>query len=372
MSVYFFVYFIILLFTILSYKKNMSFGIFYVMFIVLFLLSSFRYDIGRDYSTYRIIFETPEKINSTNEQGFMIINNLLKTCGFSFQSLIIIWSGLTLLFALLFIKENSSEPVFSVFIFYTFSPFFLNSLNTIRQSLCIYIFLYSTKYIRQRKFFKYFLILFIASFISHKSAIVLIPLYFILNKNLNGFIKLLMIFISFFSSTFLEVILSNIPSYSIYLKMNFGAGVSPVLLADFFICTISVILLRKEEDKLFYNISFICLCFLIVLITISGSPVFTPISRINEYFLPAIIILVPEIIKKLKKTNILLFCSAILFFSGIFVLGIVIKGIENENVPYKIFFAKFDIPWIYDTIFIIALCFIFYICAKKRINRYIT
>lgn len=357
MSPYIFLYFIILLFTLISYDRKISKSIIYFLFLCLFVFSAIRYDIGRDYDSYLTIFENPDKMQ-TSEKGFMLFNGLLKNLGFSVQSVIIVFSAITLIFAFLYIEENSSDKSLSIFIFFTFSPFYLGSLNTIRQALAIYVFLYSVKYIKSRKFVRYFLHIVAIAFFAHKSAVILIPLYFVLNHRWNNFFKLSLIIFSILITKILDLIIDATP-YAIYLLGESGTNfLSPVFLVDFIVCFSIAFFLRKSfVYKEYYNIAFLSLCVLIMGVLMNGNPVFVLIARINEYFLASIIVLVPEIIKRFKSKQII-YSVCILGFSLIYILSICINGEANQNTPYKMYFGIYEVNWSTDFIYVILFTFI--------------
>lgn len=367
MSPYLFLYFFLLFITLFVYQRKQSEGIALLFVMALFVFAAIRYDIGRDYDTYLDVFNNPNEIG-TSEKGYMYINSLIKKLGFSFQTVIILFSGLTILFAYLYINENSSDKVLSLFIFFSYSPFYLGSLNTIRQALAIYVFLYSVKFIKEKKIFHYTFVILLLSFFAHKSSIILIPLYFILNKEWKSAFKILLLLFSIILSKSLDIIIKNTP-YAHYLAGGASSGsISPVYIFDIFICFISTYLLRKGNNKVFYNLSFISLCVLLLGIFLQNSPIFVLVARINEYFLPSIIVLVPEIIKKMKNKKIMyLFFTTC--FSGIYLLSIVVNGVTNQNVPFKTYFNVYGIHWFYDFVFILFLIIVYLSIIDKHILR---
>lgn len=88
-------------------------------------------------------------------------------------------------------------------------PVFLEWANIMRQCAVAGIFLYSIKYIEERKVLKYIILIFICS-LMHKSAIILIPIYWILQYKLypkNKYLRIVILIVSIFigqSSTWIS------------------------------------------------------------------------------------------------------------------------------------------------------------------------
>ena len=370
MSVYIFISLPLLFAVFFSYRKNISCELLLFLFIPLFLLSAMRYDIGRDYDTYLRIYETPEQIQ-VHEKGYMLINNFAIQHDLTLQFVIIVYAVFTLTFAYLFISENSKNKILSLFIFYTYTPFYLQTLNTLRQGLAIYIFMYATRYIRERKFFAYCLFILLAAFFAHNSVIVTLPLYFLLNRNYKVPIKVIMIAGSLVMSGLLEIIVKSTP-YAVYLLGGDGeGGFAPIFLLDVFLCGIIAIFFKKKTDTIFYNISFLSLCILSMGIVLKASPIFVVVSRINEFFLPSLIIMIPLFVQELKKYRQIFYYVIIICFFGVFYFSITINGVMNQLVPYKIFFGIFHNDYLLDgvLIFLGTLSFIGTIKSYNKVKR---
>lgn len=368
MSPYIFVCMPLLLVALFSYKKEVSSGILIFLFVPLFLLSAMRYDIGRDYSTYMLIFENPDLIG-VNEKGYMLINNFAIQHGLTLQFVIIIYSMLTLLFAFIFISENSKNKILSLFIFYTYTPFYLQTLNTLRQALAIYIFLYATKYIHKKNFLAYTLYILFAAVFAHNSVIVVLPLYFLLDRKYSNIIKCGLIACFIAVSSLLEFIVQSTP-YAIYLLGDSGAGgFSPVFLMDILLCAL-VVFFQKKTNYIYSNITFFSLCILSMGVFLKASPIFTIVSRINEYFLASLVISISSRINDFRKYKKLLYYASICCFFSVFYFSLSVNGLENQLVPYQTFFNVFHNDIYFDILMIInvlmfALNMLIYAMRRK-------
>ncbi|WP_169310636.1 EpsG family protein [Treponema brennaborense] len=330
-----------------SYPKQISFNVMMFLFIPLFLLSAMRYDIGRDYDSYMIIFNNPEKMQ-VHEKGYMLLNNLAINYDLTLQAVIIIYAMFTSIFAFLFISENSKNKILSLFIFYTYTPFYLQTLNTLRQGLAIYIFMYATRFIRERKLFKYCFFILMAAFFAHSSVLVTLPLYFLLNRKYRTTTKMVLVGIFVGMSSLMHLIIKATP-YAVYLLGSSGEGsFSPVFILDVLLCVVVVLFMVNNHEYIFYNIAFLSICILSMGIALNDSPIFVVVSRINEFFLPGLIIMIPSFIHKQKKYKEIGYYACILCFFCVFYFSILMNGVENQLVPYKTFFGVYHTGIFFD------------------------
>lgn len=376
MEIYIFSALLLLPLVLFSYKKKISVGIILFAFTPLLLLSVLRYDIGCDYSGYLIIFEHPE-IMSVKEKGFMLINAFVKKAGLPFQLVVIIFSLVTLLLIVITIAENSNDILLSIFLFYSYPPFFLDTTNAIRQWFAIGFFLFATRYIKERKPVRYSICIIFAAYFAHTSAIVLLPLYFLLNRDFTYKFKILFLVISFFFAQAIPVIIAASP-YAIYSMGNESDGaLSPVLILDFLL-TVAVVILggKNKKNLIFYNLCLISLGMMIMGISLRKLPVFVLIFRINEYFLPALCICIPDLIISMKEKRNIYRLGCLFAFLMLFYLSVSLNGVRNEICPYQTFFGKFNSDFITDlSIVIIATFFslliLMFAFVKNNIKRHL-
>lgn len=367
MSIYMFVCMPILLTALFSYKRKVAPELLLFLLIPLFLLSAMRYDIGRDYDSYMIIFNHPERMQ-VHEKGYMLINNFAIQHDLTLQFVIILYALLTLIFAYLFISENSKNKILSLLIFYTYTPFYLQTLNTLRQGLAIYIFLFSTRFILKKHFVKYCFFIVFAAFFAHNSVIVTIPLYFLLNKNYKPVMKLIMIGTSVAVSGLLEIVVKATP-YAVYLLGGEEKGTfAPIFLLDVFLCGAIVCLYKNKSECFFYNLTLLSLCILCMGIVLKSSPIFTVVSRINEFFLPSLLITIPSFVQNSRKYRQIFYYLCLFCFLGIFYFSIRINGIINQIVPYNTFFGAFHNDLFIDVI-LIFLGSVFFIGILQSYNN---
>jgi hypothetical protein len=148
-------------------------------------ISGIRWNVGTDYlgylQIYRELIQGIKPWHNRLEDGFLIISKIFARLNFHFSFYFSFWAFLQLFFVYYAFKnERHILPYLGLIIL--FGGQYLLWMNGIRQAIAACIFVFSIQYITNRKFIKYFLTIFFAAFF-HKSAIVLVIFYFILNKD---------------------------------------------------------------------------------------------------------------------------------------------------------------------------------------------
>lgn len=156
-------------------NKLLAFG----AMVSLVLVAGLRSNIG-DTFFYKHIYETNdftwEYINSQKDIGFGILQKILKTYSDDPQILIFTTAIITNILIVLVLYKYSRMFELSTYVYIT-GGLFLVSMNGMRQCLAAAIVFTATKYLINGNWFKYMLtVLFASTF--HESALVLIPIYF--------------------------------------------------------------------------------------------------------------------------------------------------------------------------------------------------
>lgn len=171
-----------------SKQKNILFAI---TFFFLFIVSAIRYNVGRDYMdtyvfTYNLV--KADAINIRADIGFFLLNKIVIFFNGSYQWIFVITSFIINIFICKAISRQSENKMLSLFI-YICGSFYFFSMNGVRQSIAIALFYYSLSLIKKRKLLKYMIINLIGSSF-HASALLFLPLYFILDKEFKKNISL--------------------------------------------------------------------------------------------------------------------------------------------------------------------------------------
>lgn len=170
-----------------SKQKNIIYLV--VVLGYMWALATFRYGIGFDYFNYIIISEEiaaansfSQLLNTRMEIGFVLLTKLITMISSSPVVLYGIYSFLILVPVGIFIYRYSPNVWLSLWLYVTLA-FFYTNMNFIRQSLACSIFILGYDFLRKKKLVPYLLItLLAASF--HKTALIMIPIYFLVHITL--------------------------------------------------------------------------------------------------------------------------------------------------------------------------------------------
>lgn len=150
------------------------------VFLILFLLSACRLNVGNDYAKY---VEFMHLVNCDayvpTEIGFNLLVKLLYgLSGYeNFLLVFAFYSFVTVLFFLLAMYEQSDEFRFAFFLFMTLGYYF-QTFSTVRYYLALAVALYSMKFVLRRQWGRFVVLVLLGSAF-HKSLLVVIPLYFL-------------------------------------------------------------------------------------------------------------------------------------------------------------------------------------------------
>lgn len=235
MGVYYFVFIFITIFGLFEYLTGWRW-IGFVSALPLILLAGTRWMTGNDFLSYQSIFynlnsSIAVKEISDIEWGFTLINKVFGSF-FSFEFFIFFYSTCTIILLTIFLFKTDVLPNVSMaLLFYYSRYFFIRDMGQIRSSLAAVICLFAIKYIFQKKFLTFIMIIILASSI-HTAAFIYIPIYFwcnffnkkiTLKKTISWFVfaaifaLIYPVFIPFFSSIF--------PRYISYIN-TFGSQIS--------------------------------------------------------------------------------------------------------------------------------------------------
>lgn len=334
-------------------KKIRKLKILYKIFCILsflppFLVSAFRdYSVGTDTSgTYREIFYNVfYNLGGIRDFGFAFINKIAIWLFNGYYGLLIITSLIFCFLSYKCIFSESKYPTLSVILFFATNVYFL-SMNMIRQSLAISLFILSIPQIKNKSFTKFLLINILAISIHSTSAIYLL-LYFILNKKLK--VKdvifvcgIVIIFREIFGNKIIEF-LCNFEYFrkyfAWYLNSKFSTGELNLysLLINTCILVFLLLINKKANEDKDYNI-------LLWLETLSvASLLFSAnipmMQRISWLFSFPLYIYLPKMFDYISDSKIrfvvkicIISCYLLYMYITIFIRG------YNEVVPYSSIF----------------------------------
>ena len=312
------------------------------------LVSSLRYNVGTDYNAYIEIYN---RINHywtssgawnyyRNEPLFFLINKISYLLFDSYLGVFFLSSLIIHLFIMLGL-DNYKEHIsisFALFIYYMY--FFNFSLNGIRQTIALSIVFFALKYLLQRSFIKYLYWVVVAT-LFHNTAILTIPLYFLIYLNNNPAFKFVY-YLSILLTPFVLIILIgafiNLPileSYSHYvtnkqlvIKPGFAIHILPILI-PVFLFKKNVIRVNTKY-QVFFDISLLNIPYTYVAYYVDWG------QRMAKYTNTVYLLLIPLAINSVRKekNKHLLLIYYIIYFA-FYYIGIYVLNNSSEAFPYR-------------------------------------
>lgn len=207
---------------------------------VLVFFAGFRGDFCTDYSSYadffRIIndkYSFKDIINGSfyNEKGFVFFNKIVGSFTTSETIFMLVMALLTVALFFLMFKKYSLIPWLTVLMFVGVGSYY-DSFNITRQVLAAAIFFVSVKFLEEKKFVKYCIIVLLAAMI-HRTALIMIPFYFLLTMKINKRIiirySVVMLVAVFGLPKFVEIAQRIFPVYDGYNSLLSGGGIFGML-----------------------------------------------------------------------------------------------------------------------------------------------
>lgn len=93
-------------------------AVFYILVVLFFIYSGFRYETGRDYQSYIAFFERCDTSANEFEIGYLWLNRIFKYLGFNYYCMQIAISLFCTVSISRLIKEKSCYPIFTLFIYF--------------------------------------------------------------------------------------------------------------------------------------------------------------------------------------------------------------------------------------------------------------
>ncbi|MCL2065264.1 MAG: EpsG family protein [Candidatus Cloacimonetes bacterium] len=338
---------------ILSYKKSAKKEVWFLLLtgLQLILLGGLRgLSVGTDTNAYAYEYEFFKMYGiarySGLEYGYVGIMSVLSYFNANF-----IWLKMIVAFIIVFcvfkaIYDLSANVFLSVYLFISMY-FYYYSFNGIRQCIAVAICFFGYKHLLNRKLLKYILCILVAAQF-HTTAYIMLPVYFIytLTKQRKRlFVFLIMLyFMVVFINPFMMFVLRFLPRYIAYLDsvyMETFAGARYIIVYGALVCFGAVILrvtsykfkvtsppptppinvggndgvineggfphtfmggggggLPVSDKKFILEYLFICIAFVLNLLTIYG---FTLFTRLAWYFTIYSIIFIPSCLSKIKN-----------------------------------------------------------------------
>lgn len=339
----------ILIFGMLFEKNNKK--VYSIIMMILFtLIAGLRhYTIGNDTIPYlngfnNILISGYNAFSTSRfEKGYILLNLIIGKFTNNFTVMLIICSLIINIFICNFIRSNSKSMCISFLLFF-FCRFFFSEMNIVRQYIALGIFLYSFKYIENRKMLKYLICNFIA-ITFHYSAIFLIPIYYIYNMKLDRkkifFLSTIALIVNYLFYGILVKVTILLGKYQNYVNEFYnsnkaGSIIAFIMYSVIFIFLLEILKKNKEvtkRDNFFYNCSFILVLVSFLSIRLSI------LSRVTEYLSILMIVQIPNFIKYIRSAKKRLILYIIVIFCFMIYCSVITYFRPNWNniFPYRFY-----------------------------------
>ena len=325
--------------------------------IFLILIGYTRYEFGADYVSYYKIYNYI--LNNEIEQvkrfelGYIFLNKVFIFFKLHFNALIgtITLFNLILIYkTIFFILEKTKYFYLCIFTYMSLYSLFFYHLSMIRQSIAISLFFYSIKFIYNKKFKEYIFIIIIATFF-HKSAILLLPVYFFIQVNTLKimYYNLFLIFCYIISlnrkyminlyMTILKIL--NMENYIYYIFTKSGGELfSFKNIVIILVTYVFLYLLKNEKNEKYKLVLKILILNNLIYIFSMGAGILI-LNRIVDYFKIFYIFFPIIMLKKIYKIRIKnlniknIFIISYIIFMNLYFINTYIKSIEiYKNMEY--------------------------------------
>lgn len=170
-------------------KSNKGELFFFFSTLTLVLFSAFRGGFTSDYSNYVLLYDTfkdsslidiiNRSITLYPEKGYLIFQYFITNIFHNPLYIFIMTSIVIVAAHINYIKKYIDEYVLATILFVSIGGYF-SSFNLVRQFMAVSVLLCGSKYLYDRKFWKYLIFIFIATML-HKSSLIMLPFFFLAN-----------------------------------------------------------------------------------------------------------------------------------------------------------------------------------------------
>lgn len=342
---------IFVLFTQHHIKSSTISKLFWIIAVFMIALVAFRADnIGGDTYTYRQIFLNPDYYDgfSDNEIILPAINAVLRIIWINVHFASIVKAMLILAPIFILIKKRSSNSIYSLFLFVTYSyggSMYLLTFSAERQCIAMAFFcMFLLLYTNIKKNNLQLMILLVCMVLTHSSSVLgllFLPFSFLrLNKLIISALTILSILTGFFIGNYIDALMIWADSYdkSFYLS-NYGNYDTNFLMLLPFYLPYYIALYYWPKNKLndIWFVGFtLCVMATGILQTVGQN-----IERMSAYYYICAFIAIPQALSYIPHMKVRLFyiIFILLYFSRKYFLILqVMSEVENGIYPYKTFF----------------------------------
>jgi transmembrane protein EpsG len=286
--------------------------------------------------SFKITEFTWQDIDFSGDFGFNIYQLLLQQLSSDPQILIFTTALITNLLIIIVLYKYSRMFEIAVYV-YIAAGMFTTSMNGIRQYLAAAIVFLSTKYLLNGDFKKYAMIILLASTV-HKSALVLLPIYFVVRREAWTKVTLILLTLSIFIvlgfNSFSDMLFSALDNTQYGQYSDFAEGGANKLRVVVIAIPVLIAFLGREKFKKLWpesdyivNMSIISVFFIIIA---SQNWIF---ARFNIYFGLYSLILISWIVKLFRENNqrLIYFGIIVFYFIYFYFEHVISFGLRYES-----------------------------------------
>lgn len=319
------------------------------LIVVLTFLAMFRYMVGKDFLQYTIIFDNVS-LNWDYEDidpGFKAIIKLCDFAGGTSQLMMAIMALLTMTLIYKAYEWSSRDLILTLFVFTCVGQMYFNCFNAIRQAAAIAFFYFALRYVVDRNLPKFLICMLMAASL-HTTAVLLIPLYWLINRKWNRIIVVVASAGLLLSGRLIIAMIAN-SGYSPYLTFaKFTSESSAitylyVALSTFIFIFSDRLMAEFRYRNIFLNFNSLAMMCFFCFILFSGTPLTMVVTRINYYFMFAYAVTLPAIIENIdgKAIRTGAYTLLIAVASFMFINAAIIHGQEYSMLPFRFNFDLF-------------------------------
>ncbi len=269
--------------------------------LALFGVSGLRHSVGYDYNLYAntylnfIKWDMETIAAYRNEKGFVIPLKYFSALVQDYRPFLIIIAFIISTGVVLYIYLYSEKPYISVSAFLFFGLFF-NSMNFMRQMIAAVIVAFAIKYVKEKCFIRFLIIVLFASTI-HISALVMIPVYFMMKIKMNTVYLSVLTAASVLCYIFAEDILEFVTEFYYEGRFFGDSGLNPIYTIFFAVLFVLCFAVRKkliEQNPM--NNALLVMLYMTVLAEFIGTK-WGIVSRFALiFFIPPVLLLAPQVV----------------------------------------------------------------------------
>lgn len=345
-------------------------GIFFFLFLLLWVFAGFRDGVGPDWNTYESIFREDLTLGQIlSGQGtaltrvepfFLLFCYLVKLPGGNIYAFYILFNFLSIALVFLAIRKYGVYALAGILIYMAHG--YLMNFSQIRQGLAAAIFLFALHFVIHRRYLLYTGLILVAM-LFHYSVLITVPFIFFSRKKIHPYWILAMLLAAILIRQLhmlprLIMLMADItgnPVFERYVtgylensKFSYSIGITPLMI-EWACWLIIFIIYRKKLDERFphFNV-FFNLCWMGLGVYIIATDI-AVLSRLAIYFRMTFIVLLPMLLSllqtpELRGYRVALFCLLIgISFARWYTPIKEVadnESIPNNYVPYKTILLK--------------------------------